>query len=193
MVCRSSEFVRQHGFATKCVVGGGGGGERERQRHTQREREQRERERERERERGGVVAREQWQGSSSVFTTHGSMYCVPFWWKRLAWHSPVSSNVPDPSHRPLVISFHMWPCSRKRAVVYFGWVFFLISSGGQAPHVQCTPMGALSTCGEPDEIELTPMGVKLNTRIRDAHLAVVPEQRPLRRRQPLPPAHRHER
>ena len=44
--------------------------------------------------------------------------------------------------------------------MYFGWVFFLISSGSQ--HVRCTPMWALSTCGEPDEIGLTPMGVKLN-------------------------------
>jgi len=49
-------------------------------------------------------------------------------------------------------------CSRKKAGIFFGWVFFLISSG--SPHVRCTPMGR--TCGEPDEIELTPMGVKLN-------------------------------
>ena len=46
--------------------------------------------------------------------------------------------------------------SRKRAVIFFGWVFFLISYG--SPHVR--PMGR--TCGEPDEIELTAMGVKLN-------------------------------
>ena len=46
--------------------------------------------------------------------------------------------------------------SRKSAVKNFGWVFFLISSG--SPHVR--PMGR--TCGEPDEIELTAMGVKLN-------------------------------
>ena len=46
--------------------------------------------------------------------------------------------------------------SRKRAVNFFGWVFFLISSG--SPHVR--PMGR--TCGEPDEIELTAMGVELN-------------------------------
>ena len=44
----------------------------------------------------------------------------------------------------------------KRAVILFGWVFFLISSG--SPHVR--PMGR--TCGEPDEIELTAMGVELN-------------------------------
>ena len=43
--------------------------------------------------------------------------------------------------------------SRKRAVKFFGWVFFLISSG--SPHVR--PMGR--TCGEPDEIELTAAGV----------------------------------
>ena len=48
--------------------------------------------------------------------------------------------------------------SRKRAVKFFGWVFFLISSG--SPHVRCTPTGR--TCGEPDKIELTAMGVKLN-------------------------------
>ena len=47
-------------------------------------------------------------------------------------------------------------CSRKRAVKFFGWVFFLISSG--SPHVR--PMGR--TCGEPDEIGLTAMGVELN-------------------------------
>ena len=46
----------------------------------------------------------------------------------------------------------------KRAVTFSKWVFFLISSGGQAPHV--CPMGR--TCGEPDEIGLTPVGVKLN-------------------------------
>ena len=48
--------------------------------------------------------------------------------------------------------------ARKRAVIYFGWVFFLISSG--SPHVRCTPVGR--TRGEPDELGLTPMGVKLN-------------------------------
>ena len=40
--------------------------------------------------------------------------------------------------------------------MFFGWVFFLISLG--SPHVR--PMGR--TCGEPNEIELTPIGVKLN-------------------------------
>ena len=55
-------------------------------------------------------------------------------------------------------------CARKRAVnILVGWVFSLISSGGQAPHVRCTPMmWALSTCGEPDETGLTLMGVALN-------------------------------
>jgi len=41
----------------------------------------------------------------------------------------------------------------KRPVIFFGWVFFLISLGGQAPHVR--PMWALNTCGEPNEIEST--------------------------------------
>ena len=44
--------------------------------------------------------------------------------------------------------------------MFFGWVFFLISLGGQAPHVRCTPMGR--TCGEPNEIELTAIGVILD-------------------------------
>ena len=35
-------------------------------------------------------------------------------------------------------------CSRKRAVILFGWAFFLISLG--SPHVRCTPMGR--TCGD---------------------------------------------
>ena len=52
------------------------------------------------------------------------------------------------------------PCSRQRTVMFSGWVYFLISSG--SPHVRCTPMGVRRTCGEPDEIELTAMGVKLN-------------------------------
>ena len=38
-------------------------------------------------------------------------------------------------------------------------VFFLISLGGQAPHVLGARMG--HACGEPNEIELTPVGVKL--------------------------------
>ena len=44
--------------------------------------------------------------------------------------------------------------------MFFGWEFFLISLGGQAPHVRCTPMGR--TCGGPDDTELTPIGVELN-------------------------------
>ena len=43
-------------------------------------------------------------------------------------------------------------CSRTGAVMFFGWVFFLISSG--SPHVRCTPMGVHRACGEPDEIEI---------------------------------------
>jgi hypothetical protein len=38
--------------------------------------------------------------------------------------------------------------------MFFGWVFFLISSG--SPHVRCTPMGC--TCGGPDGIGLIPHG-----------------------------------
>ena len=40
--------------------------------------------------------------------------------------------------------------------MFFGWVFFLISLGGQAPHVLRAHMGLHRTCGEPNEIELTP-------------------------------------
>ena len=46
--------------------------------------------------------------------------------------------------------------ARKKAVIFFGWVFFLISLG--LPHVH--PMGR--ACGEPNEIELTAIGVQLN-------------------------------
>ena len=42
--------------------------------------------------------------------------------------------------------------SRKRAVIHFGWVFFLISLG--SPRVLRAHMWALNTCGEPNEIEL---------------------------------------
>ena len=70
--------------------------------------------------------------------------------------------------------------ARKRAVTYFGWVFFLISSG--SPRVRCTPMGR--TCGEPDEIGYTPMGVELNgsrhVRLLDlVHRVVVVRPRPV--------------
>ena len=41
-------------------------------------------------------------------------------------------------------------CSWQRAGMFFGWAFFLISLGGRAPHVRCTPMGR--TRGEPSEI-----------------------------------------
>ena len=55
----------------------------------------------------------------------------------------------------------MWrPAHEKERVMFFGWVFFLISLGGQAPHVR--PMGVHRACGEPNEIELTPIGVKSN-------------------------------
>jgi len=41
----------------------------------------------------------------------------------------------------------------KSAVPFFGWVFFLTSLVGRAPHVR--PMWALNTRGEPNEIDLT--------------------------------------
>ena len=37
----------------------------------------------------------------------------------------------------------------------FGWVFFLIPLGGQAPHVLTARMGVHRTCGKPNEIEVT--------------------------------------
>ena len=44
----------------------------------------------------------------------------------------------------------------KGAVVFFGWVFVLISLGGQAPHVLTAHTADMGhTCGEPNEIELT--------------------------------------
>ena len=52
------------------------------------------------------------------------------------------------------------PYERKRAVKCFGWVFVLISSG--SPHVLRAHMGVHRTCGEPNEIELTAIGVALN-------------------------------
>ena len=53
-------------------------------------------------------------------------------------------------------------CPRKRAVKKFGWAFFLIPLGGQAPHVTLRPMGVHRTCGGADEAELTPIGVRSN-------------------------------
>ena len=41
----------------------------------------------------------------------------------------------------------------KKVVIFFGWVVFLTSLGGQAPHVSLAHMG--HACGEPNEIELT--------------------------------------
>ena len=35
------------------------------------------------------------------------------------------------------------------------------------------PMGVRRTCGEPDEVELTPIGVKVNTWIHDDYLAAL--------------------
>ena len=62
------------------------------------------------------------------------------------------------------VPLRCWSCREqgpKRAVIFFGWVFFLISPG--SPHVR--PMGR--TCGEPDEIELAAMGVELNGSCRE--------------------------
>ena len=56
------------------------------------------------------------------------------------------------------------PARGQRAVILFGRVFFLILLGGQASHVR--PVWALSTCGEPNEIGLTPIGVKLDGSLR---------------------------
>ena len=67
---------------------------------------------------------------------------------------------PRPQPGRAVADLVAW--ARSRAVIIFGWVFFLIPSGGQAPHVLRAQMGVHRTCGEPDEIGLTPMGVKLN-------------------------------
>ena len=46
----------------------------------------------------------------------------------------------------------------KRVVIFSGWVFFLISLGGQTPHVR--PVGR--TFSEPNKLELNPIGVELN-------------------------------
>ena len=47
----------------------------------------------------------------------------------------------------------------ERPATFPGWVFFLISLGGQAPHVLRAHMWALTSCGGPNEIELTPQGL----------------------------------
>ena len=38
---------------------------------------------------------------------------------------------------------------KKERECFFGWVFFLILFGGQAPHVLGAHMGVHHTCGEP--------------------------------------------
>jgi len=53
-----------------------------------------------------------------------------------------------------------WRLPTNKSGNIFGWVFFLIASG--SPHVRCTPMGVHRACGEPGEIELTPIGLVLN-------------------------------
>ena len=49
-------------------------------------------------------------------------------------------------------------CARQRTVMFFGWVFFLISP--TYLHVLRAHMGR--ACRWPGEIELTPIGVELN-------------------------------
>ena len=57
--------------------------------------------------------------------------------------------------------------------MFFGWGFFLISSG--SPHAPRAHMGVHRTCGEPDEIGLAAMGVKLNGSGRVPRWVVQPE------------------
>ena len=78
--------------------------------------------------------------------------------------------------------------SGNRVVICLGWVSFLISLGGQAPHALRARMGVHRTCGEPDEIGSTPMGVALNgsgrvhgrvpvaARVTCAHSATAPHR-----------------
>ena len=54
----------------------------------------------------------------------------------------------------------------KRAGIYSGWVFFLVSSC--SPHVRLM----VRTCGEPDEVGLAATGVELNGS-RRVHVFVV--------------------
>ena len=53
---------------------------------------------------------------------------------------------------------HRWQTDARpaeRAVIFFGWVFFLINISLGSPHVLLAHMWALNTRGEPNEIELT--------------------------------------
>ena len=68
--------------------------------------------------------------------------------------SPISSCTVD--YTPPAAGSDAAYVSRKRAVICFGWVFFLISL--VSPHVR--PVGR--TCGEPNEIELTTIQLQLN-------------------------------
>ena len=56
----------------------------------------------------------------------------------------------------------------KRAVMFFGWVFFLVSFGGQALHVLRAHRGR--TCGEPNENELAPTGVEMDRLAARTHV-----------------------
>ena len=72
----------------------------------------------------------------------------------------VTFTLPDPvaTAGGLADDYVITVTERKKSVMFFGCVFFLISFG--SPHVRCTPMGR--TCGEPNEIELTAIRVILN-------------------------------
>ena len=55
-------------------------------------------------------------------------------------------------------------CPTKGGVIISGWVSFWIPPA----HLHVRPMGVHRTCRRAGKIELTPIGVGLNTRIRDA-------------------------
>ena len=91
--------------------------------------------------------------------TDSPSHRIPFWkpagynasewefWRRIYVQSGPPDNLKDAGLSCIG--------QKKRAVIFFGWVFFLISLGGQAPHVLRDHMWAFNTCGEPNEIELT--------------------------------------
>ena len=71
------------------------------------------------------------------------------WEKRTVWE--LGTRVPFMVYVPWMTASHGRPA--KRAVIFLGGGIFLISSG--SPHVLRAHTGALNTCGEPNEIELT--------------------------------------
>ena len=72
----------------------------------------------------------------------------------------------------------------KKAARFFGWVFLLISLGGQAPHVLRAHMGVHRTCGEPNEINLTIRA--LTDDYRPAMITAPPCRRACSRPRPAP-------